>query len=160
METGSPSSKKTTHNPSYTPPPPPPVLLSPVAEVAAKDTDVAGSSSAVVVGALEDDKDRIVVEIMQMYSRQQEKLNSTLSKQLQLEMVSRRGQAKPAGRPGLALGPQSLTLTRGLGRGQTWSQRHLCSIQLYTTRHVMLWHLDNNPKSHFYFFYHIRRHKT
>uniref|UniRef100_A0A3B5MY29 SKI-like proto-oncogene a n=1 Tax=Xiphophorus couchianus TaxID=32473 RepID=A0A3B5MY29_9TELE len=33
-----------------------------------------------------DDKDRIVVEIMQMYSRQQEKLNSTLQKQLQLEM--------------------------------------------------------------------------
>lgn len=41
-----------------------------------------------VVGGLEDDKDRIVVEIMQMYSRQQEKLNSTLHKQLQLEMVS------------------------------------------------------------------------
>lgn len=40
------------------------------------------------VGGVEDDKDRIVVEIMQMYSRQQEKLNSTLQKQLQLEMVS------------------------------------------------------------------------
>ncbi|TWW73658.1 hypothetical protein D4764_15G0010540 [Takifugu flavidus] len=89
METSSPSSKKTTHNPAYTPtppPPPPPALLSPVAEVAAKDTDIATSSSAVVVGGLEDDKDRIVVEIMQMYSRQQEKLNSTLHKQLQLEM--------------------------------------------------------------------------
>lgn len=45
-----------------------------------------------VVGGLEDDKDRIVVEIMQMYSRQQEKLNSTLHKQLQLEMVSRRSE--------------------------------------------------------------------
>uniref|UniRef100_A0A3Q4BXL9 c-SKI SMAD4-binding domain-containing protein n=1 Tax=Mola mola TaxID=94237 RepID=A0A3Q4BXL9_MOLML len=44
------------------------------------------SFAAVVVGGLEDDKDRIVVEIMQMYSRQQEKLNSTLQKQLQLEM--------------------------------------------------------------------------
>lgn len=96
METSSPSSKKTTHNPAYTPPPPPPppALLSPVAEVAAKDTDVATSSSAVVVGGLEDDKDRIVVEIMQMYSRQQEKLNSTLHKQLQLEMVSQKDQAK------------------------------------------------------------------
>lgn len=41
-----------------------------------------------MVAALEDDKDRIVVEIMQMYGRQQEKLNSTLHKQLQLEMVS------------------------------------------------------------------------
>ncbi|KAF3858043.1 hypothetical protein F7725_011244 [Dissostichus mawsoni] len=37
-------------------------------------------------GGVEDDKDRIVVEIMQMYGRQQEKLNSTLHKQLQLEM--------------------------------------------------------------------------
>uniref|UniRef100_A0A667XPN2 SKI-like proto-oncogene a n=1 Tax=Myripristis murdjan TaxID=586833 RepID=A0A667XPN2_9TELE len=43
-------------------------------------------AAAAVVGGLEDDKDRIVVEIMQMYSRQQEKLNSTLHKQLQLEM--------------------------------------------------------------------------
>lgn len=56
-------------------------MLSPVTEVVAKDT----GSAAVV---LEDDKDRIVVEIMQMYGRQQEKLNSTLHKQLQLEMVS------------------------------------------------------------------------
>lgn len=54
-------------------------MLSPVTEVPVKDT-----SPAVV----EDDKDRIVVEIMQMYGRQQEKLNSTLHKQLQLEMVS------------------------------------------------------------------------
>uniref|UniRef100_A0A8D0DDR4 SKI-like proto-oncogene a n=1 Tax=Sander lucioperca TaxID=283035 RepID=A0A8D0DDR4_SANLU len=43
-------------------------------------------SMETMVGGLEDDKDRIVVEIMQMYSRQQEKLNSTLHKQLQLEM--------------------------------------------------------------------------
>lgn len=35
----------------------------------------------------EDDKDRIMLEIVQMYRRQQEKLNSTLQKQLQLEMV-------------------------------------------------------------------------
>uniref|UniRef100_A0A671SCP1 Ski-like protein n=1 Tax=Sinocyclocheilus anshuiensis TaxID=1608454 RepID=A0A671SCP1_9TELE len=34
----------------------------------------------------EDDKDRIMLEIVQMYQRQQEKLNSTLQKQLQLEM--------------------------------------------------------------------------
>uniref|UniRef100_A0A8C1X7X4 SKI-like proto-oncogene a n=1 Tax=Cyprinus carpio TaxID=7962 RepID=A0A8C1X7X4_CYPCA len=34
----------------------------------------------------EDDKDRIMLEIVQMYRRQQEKLNSTLQKQLQLEM--------------------------------------------------------------------------
>ncbi|XP_041698375.2 ski-like protein isoform X1 [Coregonus clupeaformis] len=57
------------------------------------------SSSAVAVAAVaapgskdvlssvcEDDKERIVVEIVQMYSRQQEKLHSTLQKQLQLEM--------------------------------------------------------------------------
>uniref|UniRef100_A0A3Q0RHT5 SKI-like proto-oncogene a n=1 Tax=Amphilophus citrinellus TaxID=61819 RepID=A0A3Q0RHT5_AMPCI len=44
------------------------------------------ATSGAVAGVLEDDKDRIVVEIMQMYSRQQEKLNSTLHKQLQLEM--------------------------------------------------------------------------
>ncbi|XP_026061673.1 ski-like protein isoform X1 [Carassius auratus] len=34
----------------------------------------------------EDDKDRIMLEIVQMYRRQQEKLNSTLQKQLQLKM--------------------------------------------------------------------------
>lgn len=38
-------------------------------------------------GEAEDDKDRIMLEIVQMYRRQQEKLNSTLQKQLQLEMV-------------------------------------------------------------------------
>lgn len=100
METSSQSGKKTSHSPAHTPPspsPPPPLpptttttttsppppppapFLSPVTEVVAKDT----GSAAVV---LEDDKDRIVVEIMQMYGRQQEKLNSTLHKQLQLEM--------------------------------------------------------------------------
>ncbi|TRY81980.1 hypothetical protein DNTS_030986, partial [Danionella cerebrum] len=36
--------------------------------------------------SMEDDKDRIMLEIVQMYRRQQEKLNSTLQKQLQLEM--------------------------------------------------------------------------
>ncbi|KAI3374775.1 hypothetical protein L3Q82_021335 [Scortum barcoo] len=91
METSSRSCKKATHNPAYTPPPLPPPpphasLLSPVTEVTAKDTGSAASNAAVVVGGLEDDKDRIVVEIMQMYSKQQEKLNSTLHKQLQLEM--------------------------------------------------------------------------
>uniref|UniRef100_A0A667XPT8 SKI-like proto-oncogene a n=1 Tax=Myripristis murdjan TaxID=586833 RepID=A0A667XPT8_9TELE len=78
---------KAAHTPP--PPPPPPVsLLSPGTEVAAKDMGSAASAAA-VVGGLEDDKDRIVVEIMQMYSRQQEKLNSTLHKQLQLEMAAR-----------------------------------------------------------------------
>ncbi|XP_039999039.1 ski-like protein isoform X2 [Xiphias gladius] len=88
METSIPSCKKATHTPAHTPPPPPPPasLLSPVTEVAAKDTGSATSGAAVAMGGLEDDKDRIVVEIMQMYSRQQEKLNSTLHKQLQLEM--------------------------------------------------------------------------
>lgn len=86
METSSPSCKKATHSPTHTPPPPPVSLLSPVTKVAAKDTGCATSSTAVMVGVLEDDKDRIVVEIMQMYSKQQEKLNSTLHKQLQLEM--------------------------------------------------------------------------
>ncbi|XP_034039389.1 ski-like protein [Thalassophryne amazonica] len=77
METSSPSCRKATRTP------PSPTLLSvPVTEVATKDT----GSVTVVVGGLEDNKDRIVVEIMQMYSRQQEKLNSTLHKQRQLEM--------------------------------------------------------------------------
>ena len=98
METSSPSCKKASHTPAHSPPPPPPPsppplpppasLLTPVSEVVAKDTGSATSGAAVVVGGLEDDKDRIVVEIMQMYSRQQEKLNSTLHKQLQLELVS------------------------------------------------------------------------
>uniref|UniRef100_A0A1A8DHF0 SKI-like oncogene a n=1 Tax=Nothobranchius kadleci TaxID=1051664 RepID=A0A1A8DHF0_NOTKA len=85
METSSPGCRKATHIPSHTPPPPPSSvsMLSSEAEVAAKDTS---SAAAAAVGGLEDDKDRIVVEIMQMYSRQQEKLNSTLHKQLQLEM--------------------------------------------------------------------------
>ncbi|XP_056148527.1 ski-like protein [Lampris incognitus] len=91
METSSSSStgcKKAAHAPVYTPPPPPPPpvssSLSSAAEVAFKDT---GSDGTVLAaGVLEDDKDRIVVEIMQMYGRQQEKLNSTLHKQQQLEM--------------------------------------------------------------------------
>uniref|UniRef100_A0A8D0AJK9 SKI-like proto-oncogene a n=1 Tax=Sander lucioperca TaxID=283035 RepID=A0A8D0AJK9_SANLU len=91
-ETSGPSCKKATRTPAHTPPPPLASLLSPVTEVVAKDTGSATSSAAVVVGGLEDDKDRIVVEIMQMYSRQQEKLNSTLHKQLQLEMVSWRSE--------------------------------------------------------------------
>ncbi|XP_069548466.1 ski-like protein [Brachyistius frenatus] len=89
METRSPGCKKATHAPAHTsPPPPPPASLFPsVTEVAAQDMSCATSSAAAAaVGGLEDDKDRIVVEIMQMYSRQQEKLNSTLHKQLQLEM--------------------------------------------------------------------------
>ncbi|XP_060940100.1 ski-like protein [Limanda limanda] len=93
METSSPSCKKASHTPAHTPPPhppppppPPASLLTPVSEVVAKDTSSAPSGAAVVVGGLEDDKDRIVVEIMQMYSRQQDKLNSTLHKQLQLEL--------------------------------------------------------------------------
>ncbi|XP_034558785.1 ski-like protein [Notolabrus celidotus] len=86
METSSPSCKRATRNPAHTPPPPASSLLSPLTEVAAKDTGCASSSAAAMVGGLEDDKDRIVVEIMQMYSKQQEKLNSTLHKQLQLEM--------------------------------------------------------------------------
>ncbi|XP_034470585.1 LOW QUALITY PROTEIN: ski-like protein [Hippoglossus hippoglossus] len=89
METSSPSCKKASHTPAHTPPPPPPPpasLLTPGIGSSAKDTGSATSGAAVVVGGLEDDKDRIVVEIMQMYSRQQEKLNSTLHKQLQLEL--------------------------------------------------------------------------
>lgn len=85
METSSQSRKKATHTPAHTPPPPH-APMSSVAEVAAKEKGSALSIAA--VGGLEDDKDKIVVEIMQMYSRQQEKLNSTLHKQLQLEMVS------------------------------------------------------------------------
>ena len=66
-------SRKAAHSP------PPPPLHSGASAVTSED---AGG---------EDDKDRIVVEIMQMYSRQQEKLNCTLQKQLQLEMVSLAG---------------------------------------------------------------------
>ncbi|XP_061834780.1 ski-like protein [Nerophis lumbriciformis] len=76
METGSLSGKIAAHAP--TPPPPPHPPASPA--VTGEDTGCGGSV------AVEDDKDRIVVEIMQMYGRQQEKLNSTLHKQLQLEM--------------------------------------------------------------------------
>ncbi|KAM4557240.1 ski-like protein [Fundulus diaphanus] len=92
----SPCCKKAAHIPSHTPPPPPPPPPPPASlrrsapllsetEPASMDTAVSAAPAAAFGGA-EDDKDRIVVEIMQMYSRQQEKLNSTLQKQLQLEM--------------------------------------------------------------------------
>ncbi|XP_061587959.1 ski-like protein isoform X2 [Cololabis saira] len=86
MEMSSVGCKKATHIPTHSSPPPPASPLSSVTEVAAKDMSCGASDAAVVVGGLEDDKDRIVLEIMQMYSRQQEKLNSTLHKQLQLEL--------------------------------------------------------------------------
>ncbi|XP_051990152.1 ski-like protein [Xyrauchen texanus] len=61
--------------------PPPPVTM---------ETSLGGKqhAPAPTVGkdGTEDDKDRIMLEIVQMYRRQQEKLNSTLQKQLQLEM--------------------------------------------------------------------------
>lgn len=81
METSGPGCRRASHIPSHTPPP---SVSSSETEAAAKDV----SRAAATAGGLEDDKDRIVVEIMQMYRRQQEKLNSTLHKQLQLEMVS------------------------------------------------------------------------
>ncbi|XP_077470775.1 ski-like protein [Stigmatopora argus] len=78
METSNPSGKIAVGGP-----PPPPASPPPVTEAAEDD---AGCAVNLTVGGPEDDKDRIVVEIMQMYGRQQEKLNSTLHKQLQLEM--------------------------------------------------------------------------
>ncbi|XP_027876545.1 ski-like protein [Xiphophorus couchianus] len=90
METSSPYCKKATHIPSHTPPPASlprsASMLSSETEAASKDMSAADAVATAAVGGVEDDKDRIVVEIMQMYSRQQEKLNSTLQKQLQLEM--------------------------------------------------------------------------
>ncbi|XP_055084462.1 ski-like protein [Periophthalmus magnuspinnatus] len=77
METSSSCKKR-----SASPPPPP---LPPPSSLA-EQTEPKDLTSCGVVGGPEDDKDRIVVEIMQMYSRQQEKLNATLHKQLQLEM--------------------------------------------------------------------------
>lgn len=85
METGSPGCRKAAHIPPHSLPPPPVPLLSSVTE--ATDTNSSTGGAAAAGGGPEDDKDRIVVEIIQMYSRQQEKLNSTLHKQLQLEMV-------------------------------------------------------------------------
>lgn len=84
METSSLSGKIAAR--SHSPPPSPlhPALPPPVTEAADED---AGCALNMTLGGPEDDKDRIVVEIMQMYGRQQEKLNSTLHKQLQLEMV-------------------------------------------------------------------------
>ncbi|KAL2097190.1 hypothetical protein ACEWY4_006397 [Coilia grayii] len=68
----------------------------PPAEVAlatgGKNTHAPATADAAAVAegkdgsVAEDDKDRIVLEIVQMYSRQQERLNATLHKQLQLEM--------------------------------------------------------------------------
>ncbi|XP_077379202.1 ski-like protein isoform X1 [Festucalex cinctus] len=83
METSSLSGKIAAHTRS--PPPPPLHHASPPPVTEAADED-AGCAVNMTSGGLEDDKDRIVVEIMQMYGRQQEKLNSTLNKQLQLEM--------------------------------------------------------------------------
>ncbi|XP_015216667.2 ski-like protein [Lepisosteus oculatus] len=48
--------------------------------------------------SLEDDKDKIVVEIVQMYTKQQEKLNATLQKQTQLQMELRALQGGEAAR--------------------------------------------------------------
>ncbi|XP_028834298.1 ski-like protein [Denticeps clupeoides] len=63
-------------------------LAAEVAAATRKDAYAPAEASSKDGGgaALEDDKDRIVLEIVQMYSRQQEKLNATLQKQLQLEM--------------------------------------------------------------------------
>ncbi|XP_051554452.1 ski-like protein isoform X2 [Myxocyprinus asiaticus] len=63
--------------------PPPPVTMetSPGGKEHAPDPTV-GSDG------MEDNKDRIMLEIVQMYRRQQQKLNSTLQKQLQLEMAA------------------------------------------------------------------------
>ncbi|XP_055007473.1 ski-like protein [Boleophthalmus pectinirostris] len=84
METSS-SCKKRSASP---PPPPPPPLPPPSSSTPSlmEQTEPKDLTSCGAVGGPEDDKDRIVVEIMQMYSRQQEKLNATLHKQLQLEM--------------------------------------------------------------------------
>uniref|UniRef100_A0A3P9H672 SKI-like proto-oncogene a n=1 Tax=Oryzias latipes TaxID=8090 RepID=A0A3P9H672_ORYLA len=84
METGSPGCRKATHIPPHSLRPPPVPLLSSVTEATETNSSTGGAAAA--GGGPEDDKDRIVVEIIQMYSRQQEKLNSTLHKQLQLEM--------------------------------------------------------------------------
>ncbi|XP_024130251.1 ski-like protein isoform X2 [Oryzias melastigma] len=84
METSSPVCRKATHIPPHSPAAPPLPPLSSVTE--AKDTSSSACGAVAAGGGPEDDKDRIVVEIIQMYSRQQEKLNSTLHKQLQLEM--------------------------------------------------------------------------
>ncbi|CAL8369940.1 unnamed protein product [Boreogadus saida] len=125
METGSLARKKAAHTPTHCSPcsPPPPLPSTPLAlssstataavltspssppppatEASAKD-----GASAVV----EDDKDRIVVEIMQMYSRQQEKLHSTLHKQFQLEMYYLAQGPESHGGPRDAGGPRALTL--------------------------------------------------
>lgn len=84
METGISCRKRSASPPPPLPLPPPPPASSPSSHSEeAEPKDLSGCGA---VGGPEDDKDRIVVEIMQMYSRQQEKLNATLHKQLQLEM--------------------------------------------------------------------------
>ncbi|CAM4590217.1 unnamed protein product [Leuciscus chuanchicus] len=62
--------------------PPPPVAM----ETSSGCKQHAPIPTAGKDSGTEDDKDRIMLEIVQMYRRQQEKLNSTLQKQLQLEM--------------------------------------------------------------------------
>ncbi|XP_077580516.1 ski-like protein [Stigmatopora nigra] len=84
METSNPSAKIAVRGPPpplppASPPPPPPVTES-------AEDDAGRAVNLTAGGPAEDDKDRIVVEIIQMYGKQQEKLNSTLHKQLQLEM--------------------------------------------------------------------------
>ncbi|CAL8320523.1 unnamed protein product [Arctogadus glacialis] len=101
METGSLARKKAAHTPTHCSPcsPPPPLPSTPLALSSSTATAAALTSSSPppppateasakdgASAVVEDDKDRIVVEIMQMYSRQQEKLHSTLHKQFQLEM--------------------------------------------------------------------------
>ncbi|KAJ8357067.1 hypothetical protein SKAU_G00198610 [Synaphobranchus kaupii] len=50
------------------------------------DEDAHAAHASAKDASWEDDKDRMVMEIVQMYSRQQERLHSTLHKQMQLEM--------------------------------------------------------------------------
>ncbi|CAL9689292.1 unnamed protein product [Knipowitschia caucasica] len=85
METSSSCKKRSaSRSPPPAPPPLPPTSSSSSPHTEQTEPkDLTGCGSA---GGPEDDKDRIVVEIMQMYGRQQEKLNATLHKQLQLEM--------------------------------------------------------------------------
>ncbi|XP_036410775.1 ski-like protein [Megalops cyprinoides] len=58
----------------------------PVAMETGPGEDAHAAASAKDAASAEDDKDRMVLEIVQMYSRQQERLHSTLHKQMQLEM--------------------------------------------------------------------------
>ncbi|KAJ8270371.1 hypothetical protein GJAV_G00113670 [Gymnothorax javanicus] len=58
----------------------------PVAMETGLGEDAHADPEAAKDASWEDDKDRMVLEIVQMYSRQQERLHSTLHKQMQLEM--------------------------------------------------------------------------